>query len=283
MALNLTVLCENTAGVSHVIAEFGWSVLIETDGVKILFDTGQSSSVCHNAAILGVDLSQIDKIVLSHSHFDHTGGLRQILLEMRKEIEVIAHPHVWAIRFNRHEEGDKFMGIPFQRQELENFGATFKLFTKPAKIADNIMTTGEIPMITDFEQKSIPLSGGSGRFIQDKTGLKTDNILDDQAIIINTEKGLVVVLGCAHRGIINTLYHAQQMTGVKKIYAVLGGAHLISEEEKRIRNTIKALKDLDVQKLGLCHCTGQLAIALMIREFGKRFFFCNAGATLDLL
>ena len=282
MAVLVTVLSENIAATSYVLAEFGWSVLIEAEGKKILLDTGPSISACHNADVLGVDLSLIDKIVLSHSHFDHTGGLRQVLLKIRKEVEVIAHPDIWKIRYNRYDDRDKFMGVPFQRQELENFGAVFKLTTKPVKITENIITLGEVPLVTEFEEKSVPAFGGSGRFIQDGTDFKTDTVLDDLGIVIKTDAGLVVILGCAHRGVINSIYHAQQITGVQKIHAVIGGAHLISESVERIHKTIAALKELNIEKLGLCHCTGLLAVSMMVHEFGDKFLFCNAGTTHEL-
>jgi len=282
MKLRITTLCENTAGMINVLAEFGWSVLVETDDVNILFDTGPSISVCHNADILGVDLSKVDKIVLSHGHFDHTGGLRQILRKMRKETEIIAHPHVWAIRYNCKDQNKRFTGIPFQRQELENFGAIFKLTAEPTKIADSIMTTGEIPMVTDFENVAPLKPDGSGWFIQEDTALKPDKVLDDQALIINTELGLVIVLGCSHRGIINTLYHAQQLTGKKEIHTVLGGSHLIGASEERVRLTIAALKELRIQRLGLCHCTSLPVTARLAQEFGDKFFFNNTGTVLEL-
>ena len=282
MKLRITTLCENTAGVVNVLAEFGWSVLVETDEVNILFDTGSSISVCHNADILGIDLSKVDKIVLSHGHFDHTGGLRQILRKMRKEVEIIAHPHVWAIRYNCKDQRNRFTGIPFQRQELENFGAIFKLTAEPTKITAGIMTTGEISMATDFENIAPLKPDGSGWFIQEDAGLKPDKVLDDQALIINTELGLVVVLGCSHRGIINTLYHAQQLTGRKEIHTVLGGSHLIGASEERVRLTIAALKELRVQRLGLCHCTSLPVTARLAREFGDKFFFNNTGTVLEL-
>ena len=106
--------------------------------------------------------------------------------------------------------------------------------------------------------------------------------LDDQALIINTGPGLVVILGCAHRGIINTLYHARKLTGVKTIYAVLGGCHLIDSTEERVWLTIAALKEMGVPRLGACHCTGPAASAIMAREFGDRFFSNNAGTTISL-
>ncbi len=130
MGLRLTTLTENTAtlnertvGLVNCLAEWGLSILIETDGLNILLDTGQSFSANYNADILGINLSQIDKIVLSHGPPDHTGGLRNLLLKMRKKVEVIANPVIWAAKY-RHRKGqkDRKIGVPSQRQELESFG-----------------------------------------------------------------------------------------------------------------------------------------------------------------
>jgi len=270
------MLNENTAGARNLLAEWGLSILVETEEAKVLLDSGQITSASYNADILGIDLGKIDKIVLSHGHFDHTGGLCQVLRKMRKEIEIIAHPDIWAAKYRRFGDKYRYNGIPFRRQELESLGASFNLTTKPVKITDSIMTTGEIPMVTDFEELD------SFLFVKEDSGWQPDKLLDDLALIISTEAGLVVVLGCAHRGTINTLYHAQQLTGVKPIHAVLGGAHFISASEERIRLTIAALKELDVQRLGLCHCTGLPAVSLLAQEFGDKFFFNNAGTITEL-
>ena len=260
-----------------MLAEWGLSILVEADKVNILLDTGQSVSASYNADSLGIDLSKIDKIVLSHGHYDHTGGLRQILSRMKKEVEIIAHPDVWAVKYARRKgQADRYIGIPFQCQELESLGAAFNLTTKPVKITDNIMTTGEIPMVTEFEEIDAAL------FVKEDAGWQRDKLLDDQALIINTEPGLVVILGCAHRGVINTLYHAQQLTGVKQIHTVVGGCHLTGASEERIRSTIAALRELDVQRLGLSHCTGLPAASLMAQEFGEKFFFNNAGTSTNI-
>ena len=225
-----------------------------------------------------LSLSKIDKIVLRHSHNDHAGGLRQILFKMRKEVEIIAHPDIWSAKYYHwNEQGDKYAGIPFQRQELESLGANFNLTAKPVSITDSIMTTGEIPMVTDYEDIDPNL------LVKGSTGFQPDKVLDDLSLIINHELGLIVITGCAHRGIINTLYHAQQLTGAKVIHTVLGGSHLMSASDQQIRMTIAALRELEVQKLGLCHCTGLPVATIIAQEFGNKFFFNNAGNSINFV
>ncbi|NQT31509.1 MAG: MBL fold metallo-hydrolase [Deltaproteobacteria bacterium] len=277
MGLQITTLSENTAGLGGLMAEWGLSILVESEEINILFDTGQSLSASHNADLMGISLSRIDKIVLSHGHFDHTGGLKQVLLRAGKEIEVIAHPDIWAAKYSRREgEEAEYIGIPFHRQTLESLGAHFKLSREPVKITDSIMTTGEIPMTTDYETIEPRLVVKEGK------RFKPDKLLDDQALIITTGAGLVVILGCAHRGIINTLYHARKLTGVEAIQAVFGGCHLMNATEERVWLTIAALKELGVQQLGFGHCTGLAASAIMAREFGNSFLFNIAGTTISL-
>ena len=278
MKICITTLSENTASSGRFLAEWGLSILIETDEVNVLLDTGRSISASYNADALGIDLSRIDKLVLSHGHYDHTGGLRHVLRKMRKRVEIIAHPDIWAAKYARRhgETTERYIGIPFQRPELETLGANFNLTTKPVKITDNIMTTGEIPMVTGYEEIEPYL------LVKEADGWQQDKLRDDQALIINTEPGLVVILGCAHRGIINTLYHAQQLTGVKQVYMVVGGCHLMDASKKRILETIAALKELRVQRLGVSHCTGMPAVLVMAQELGDRFFFNNAGTIINL-
>jgi len=277
MELSLTTLSENTAGGGDLLAEWGLSILVETDGETILFDTGKNISASHNADTLGIDLGSTSRIVLSHAHYDHTGGLLQALRKIRKEVAIIAHPDVWQAKYARREGApDRYIGVPFLPQELESRGGIFNLTSQPVKITDRIMTTGEVPMVTDFEEVDPNL------WVKGDTGWERDRLLDDRALIINTELGLVVVLGCAHRGIINTLRHAQQLTGVSEIHTVIGGAHLMRASSERLWLTIAALRELDVQRLGLCHCTGQAAAAVMAHEFGERFFFNVAGTRISI-
>jgi 7,8-dihydropterin-6-yl-methyl-4-(beta-D-ribofuranosyl)aminobenzene 5'-phosphate synthase len=275
MGIRITTLSENTASIGDFLAEWGLSILVETDKTKVLLDTGKGCSSVYNADTLGIDLRAIDKIVLSHGHFDHTGGLREILRRMRKKVEIIAHPDIWQPKYSRREEG-RYIGIPFQRSELESLGAMFVLSEKPAKIDDSIMTTGEVPMVTSFEEIDSVL------LVKKDSVLQPDPVMDDQALIVKTTVGLVVILGCAHRGMINTLYHARQLTGENKIYAVMGGSHLMDASEKRLWQTIAALRNLGVQRLGLCHCTDLRAISLLAQEFGEALFFSKAGTVIEI-
>lgn len=278
MTIRISVLTENSVGVNGVLAEWGWSVFVETDTHAFLLDTGPGISACHNAQLLGIDLRRVDKIVLSHSHFDHTGGLREILrLIGKKEIEIVAHPDIWSKRYNRKKNGDMYMGMPFQREELETYGARFNLTREPYPLLPKVMTCGEVPMNTEFEAKSTPAHGETGRYLIDATGQRIDTIADDLAVIVSGSEGLIVFLGCAHRGIVNTLRQVQQVSDEEKIHAVIGGAHLIAESDDRIEKTMAVLDELQIQKIGLCHCTGPRAVARMIARFGDRFIFCNAG------
>ncbi|MFC1909345.1 MBL fold metallo-hydrolase [Chloroflexota bacterium] len=277
MALRITTLSENTAGKGDFLGEWGLSILLETGGTTILFDSGKSISAVYNADALNIDLSKISKIVLSHGHYDHTGGLRDVLRRIGKEVEVIAHPDIWQPKYaRRKDEPDRYIGIPFQRKELDSLGACFKLSKEPIQITDNIMTTGEVPMVTGFEQID------DGLFIREDSGWQPDKLLDDQALVVKTGAGLVVILGCAHRGMINTLYHARHLTGVDKIHTVIGGSHLMGVPEERLWQTIDALRGLDIQRMGLCHCTDLPVASLLGQEFGEVFFFNKAGSVIEL-
>src|SRR4030043_367186 len=215
MAVRIVTLSENTAQIGY-LGEWGLSILVETDSHRVLLDTGMSISAVHNADLLGIDLSTIDAIVLSHAHGDHTGGLQGVLRRVRKEVQVIAHPDIWVPKYVMFGEMKRYVGIPFTRENLESFGVCFNLTSKPFKISDDIMTTGEIEMTTDYEAIDDRLCVKKG----DK--MVPDPLADDLALIIRTREGLALITGCAHRGIINTVRHVQKLTGREYINTILG-------------------------------------------------------------
>jgi len=276
MEIRITTLSENTANYGY-LAEWGLSILVEADGLRVLVDTGLSFSAVHNAQLMGIDLSTIDRIVLSHGHADHTGGLRDVL-KIKGEVEVIAHPDIWVPKYVRRdgEPQEQYNGMPFTRQELESRGARFKLIRELVHITEQLMTTGEIPMSSGYEEIENNL------FVNKAGKLHLDPLADDLALIVDTDFGLVVILGCAHRGIINTVHHAQNLTGKELVYAVIGGTHLFRASKERLEKTIADLREIGIQRLGVSHCTGFRASTRLAQEFEDIFFMNNAGTSVTL-
>lgn len=278
MPITVTTLVENTAGMPFLIGEWGQSLLVEADGQKILFDTGPSAMISKNAMALGVAIASVDRIVLSHGHYDHTGGLKEVLTKIRESgkhpdgIEIIAHPDIFPPRYFYIKDFiEKHIGIPFAREELEALGARFTLSEASVRLSENMLTTGEVEIIVDFEKIDKDLH------VKEDGAHVPDKLEDDMGIIIKTGQGLVILLGCAHRGMINTILHAQKITGIKEIYAVIGGTHLISAGTEQMQSTIEALKGFNVKKLGVSHCTGLKSAAILAHEFEGAFFFNSAG------
>lgn len=274
----LTTLCENTVAKPGLMAEWGLSILVQVNDFKVLLDTGTSSVVTHNARILGIDLSQINKIVLSHGHNDHTGGLANVL-QITGDKDVIAHPAIWDSKYSKRPYQDKevYIGFRYTSEYLESLGASFTYSQKPVKITNEIVTTGEVEMTTSFEAIE------SNLFVKDKGVLQPDAFTDDLSLVINTPEGLIIILGCAHRGMINHIQHAQKITNERRVYAVVGGTHLTRASEERIKKTILELKKLDVKKVGVSHCTGANASMQFAQAFGDSFFLNNSGTQCKLL
>ncbi len=276
MDIKITTLTENTANYG-VIAEWGLSLLIEAGGHAILMDTGFGLSSTHNARVMGVDLAKIDSIVISHGHADHTGGLKEVL-KIKGAVDIYGHPDIWTEKVSLRNPGSfpQNIGIPFSRAELEALGARFKLSRDPVYLAENILTTGEVPMSNDYEEIEDNL------LVRENGTVTPDPMVDDLSLIIRTEYGLVIIAGCAHRGIVNTITHAQKLTGQESVYAVIGGIHLVRAGDERIERTIADLLSFGVQKLGVSHCTGFKASVRLAQAFGDIFFLNNTGHRFKL-
>ena len=271
MAIQLTTLCENTVSGPGFTAEWGWSIYVQSDGLNILFDTGADIAAVKNADKLGIDLKASNAIILSHSHQDHTGGLREVL-KRTDHPEILAHPALWIPKYKKRkpDQPAEFNGIPYRMEEIEK-QADLKLSPEPVRLSDTVMTTGEVAFTTDFE------SVDAGFFVKDNGDLRPDDFPDDLALIIKTSEGLVIVLGCAHRGMINTIRHARKITGEERVRAVIGGTHLFPKKKPQVLKTIEALKEIGVGNIGVSHCTGIDAAMQFAEAFGDRFFFNNAG------
>lgn len=271
-----TVLCENCV-FSNVgaIAEHGWSVYIESDQGNFLFDTGQGKAIINNARYFNKDLSAIQGIMISHHHCDHTGGLLNVL-EQAGKVNVYSHPDLFKNSYVIDEGKERNIGIPFRQEILESRGAQFKFNTSLREIVPDLMLSGEIPRLTEFEKGSKKL------LLKTREGYTQDLIYDDQTLIVSTKKGLIIILGCSHSGIINIINHIIDKTGQNHIRAIIGGTHLGPASKETKEKTIQALKKFDIEKIGVSHCTGLETSMRLVQEFGDRFFFCNVGTEIEI-
>jgi len=273
----LTILADNTvAGRVESLGEHGFSVYIETNGGNYLFDTGRGKTVVHNAVVHRRDLGTLQKIILSHGHSDHTGGLPEVL-RFYDQIEVMGHPDLFLHRFRKEEGGkEKYGGIPFTRGYLERMGARFVLNKDFVDIERGLYLTGEIPRKTDFEL------GDMGNRYGVRDGVAVPEIvLDDQSLIIETQRGILIILGCAHSGIINIINHSIKMTDIDTIFGIIGGTHLDFSGEVQLEKTIQALKAFHIEHFIPAHCTGITASFRLASEFQNVFKFSYVGKTFD--
>lgn len=269
-----------------LLAEHGLSMLVmvhkENEKHTILFDAGYSQvGVPHNIEMLDIDPNQIEAIVISHGHMDHTGSLYQVLDRISGRVPIVVHPEAFiSPRFFGLADGRK-LKFPqtLVREDLEKQNIDIVQSATPTLVAgDMIAVTGEVPRVTPFE-KGLPNAK-----LERNGKIEDDPIADDQALVVNVKgKGLVVISGCAHAGIINTVLAAQNIGGVENVHAILGGFHLSGPFfEKIIEETIGELKKMDPQVLVPMHCTGWTAIQRFSEEFPGSFILNSVGSKFTL-
>jgi 7,8-dihydropterin-6-yl-methyl-4-(beta-D-ribofuranosyl)aminobenzene 5'-phosphate synthase len=270
--IRITILVDNRAN-EGLLAEHGLSLWIEASGQRLLFDTGQGPALASNAGKLGVALHSADTLVLSHGHYDHTGGV-PLVIESAPAVHVFCHPAVPTSRYSIRNGAARPIGMPESaRSALERVPPErLHWTTRPIEIAPGIGLTGPIPRLRDYEDVG-------GPFFVDDEGKHSDPIDDDLALWIRTDRGLVVVVGCSHAGVINTLKYAQRLSGGSRVHAVLGGFHLGEAGETRVARTMGALTALGPDLIVPCHCTGELAVEKLRQTFGERVLIGSAGAT----
>lgn len=253
--MKITVLTENVAG-RNCLAEFGLSYVIDADK-KVLFDTGNSDVFMENARRLKVSLSDVDMVVLSHGHWDHGNGLKFF-----GDNTLLTHPDSFCKRYNKKD--NRYVGLD---KSIEELSQNYKIVKSkgPFQISPEITFLGEIPRINNFEAQHTYFT------LEDGTD---DYVMDDSGLVVQTSNGIVVITGCAHAGICNTVEYACKVAGTQKILAVFGGFHLKNDNDLT-QKTIDYLKMKGVERVHPSHCTSFPALAAFSREF--KFFQVLTG------
>jgi len=267
-----------------LLAEHGFSVLVEVwDDSKhhtILMDFGASKiGVPYNVKVLEIDLEKVEAFVISHGHHDHVGSISEILYQLSKKPRpVVVHPDAFIpTRFRTLPEG-KEIPIPcLEKGVIEQSGnEVIDGRSLVLTASDHILVLGEIPRTNDFEKVS-------GAYYREGEKICKDRIMDDKAIVINVKnKGLVIISGCAHAGIMNTIRYAQKLVGVDKLYCVMGGFHLVDSDEDKVKRTLKEMKLLDPEIIVPCHCTGIKVKQKFEKRFPRAFVWNSSGTRIHL-
>jgi 7,8-dihydropterin-6-yl-methyl-4-(beta-D-ribofuranosyl)aminobenzene 5'-phosphate synthase len=266
---------ENTTPAPNLVGEYGFACLVEVDGRKLLFDTGSARALFANSQALGIRLEEIEDVVVSHGHFDHTGALLPLLEEYGPK-KIYAHSRLLLPRlFSLHNGKLKKIGSPFSREQLDQAGAEFVFMDGFSEIWPRVYISGEIPRTNDFED-----AGGDFR-LEWGGQVLDDKLVDDMALIIDHPRGLIIISGCAHAGIVNIIAYATLMTGKSRILAYIGGTHLMTASVSRIDKTIAALKTYSIEKLIVAHCTGFQAAARLYSELGDLVIKGETGMSFE--
>ena len=273
--MKLKCLVDNAVSPSSPYwGEHGLSFLIESDDQRILWDTGASGTVLlHNLPLAGTSPRDISALALSHGHHDHTGGLTALLAQSLG-LSIYAHPSILRERFSQRRGELRSIGPPMEGA-LVRQQADLSLSKEPQVITPGVWTTGEIAV------RSEPEGRGQGHCVREGQGLIPDPYEDDMSLVLQGGKGLVLLCGCCHAGLLNTLAHVRTVFGAYP-QVIIGGTHLIAANEQQIQHVVERLQEMGSPVLYPNHCTGQAAYVALARALGDRVSLCPAGTMLEL-
>lgn len=276
MKFKMTTLVENTLGDNQLLkSEHGLSLYLETDGLRILFDTGQSDKFIKNAEQLNCNLNEVDYVIISHGHYDHSGGFVKLVEYMNPTFNLMLGNTFFRRKYKKLANGEyKFIGNTFDEAFLEENNILVRYIS-----ADVVYLTENVLIFSNFKSDNNIEKLNADLVIRENNDYMIDDFSDEIVLGIKTDKGLIIILGCSHVGVINILESIVEKTKMN-IYGVIGGTHLVNADESRINKTIKFFKEMNIQWLGVSHCTGKNAEELMIKEFKEEFFYNNTGNVL---
>jgi len=270
----IQIVVDNKAA-DGFVSEHGFALWLETDGRNILFDTGNKDALVPNSRMLGRDFSDLTELVLSHGHYDHTGGIETVLQETTA-VQVYLHQAAMQPRYVV-KDGDSRpvrMSAGAMKSLWDLPEESIHWLTHPFHISGRVGITGPISRLTDYEDTG-------GDFYYDPLGKRPDPIDDDNALWVHTPDGLVICVGCSHAGIVNTLEAIVEMSGERRIHTVVGGLHLLNASPERLQRTVDALNHFDITRLVACHCTGDEACGFLENKVDCDVVQGYAGLTIS--
>jgi 7,8-dihydropterin-6-yl-methyl-4-(beta-D-ribofuranosyl)aminobenzene 5'-phosphate synthase len=279
MKTKITVVCENSVAVPlPLIGEHGFSCLIESEEVT-LFDTGQGLGIFNNLKNMGKNIDGIKRVVLSHGHYDHTGGLLSVLESRNEKTPVFVHPDAFndkrAVIAAPQRTIDVPIGMRASKEAYEQAGAEFNFIRGFVKITNSISALSEVQHPSGWKT-------WDSRLKQKVNDINSDDpFTDDLSLLITTESGPVVLLGCAHAGIVEILDDISNKTGFREFHAVIGGTHLESAPEDYIARTFDTLRRYAVRIIAVSHCTGLKTACRFASEFKSEFAHASVGSIFE--
>ncbi|MCD6298188.1 MAG: MBL fold metallo-hydrolase, partial [Deltaproteobacteria bacterium] len=256
----------------------GFSSLIERDDKKYLFDTGPGMSLPLNLKALNKDLDRLEKVFMSHGHYDHTGGLKWVIQQVSK-VEVVAHPDIFSrhMVLNPQDTGEppRYIGCQFSQDELEQSGAAFTFIDHAKEVSPGLW------FVTGINPDPEKLPNDARLLIPQGDEFVRDPLKDDASLLIETDSAPILVLGCAHAGVFNILDYIRENMGITKLRAILGGTHLMFFGPKDVRRAIDKFEEFSIDLIGVSHCTGFQAAVELSKHFGDRFRLASAGSVFS--
>ena len=275
--MKITILAENTTQREDLTPEMGFSAFIEVDGKNILFDCGQNDAFIQNAPKLGVDLSKTDFVALSHAHFDHTRGFMRFVEQGYQNYKLLVHRYFFTPKFWDQDVSYYYVGNAFGIEYINQHMIPTAIVSHDTH---QMWEEGNVYLISGYKRSclfemidpvQLQLIGGEYR---------TDDFREEMSLVIDTDKGLVVISGCAHCGVINTIETAKERFG-KDVYAFIGGTHLIAADETRARQTIDYFNNSGITLVAPCHCTGPMGLQMFAEECPK-YLPISTGTVIEI-
>lgn len=274
----ISILCDNFVSKPGFIGEHGFGLLIERGNEKYLFDTGPGMSLPINLKALDKNLDSLNKVFISHGHYDHIGGLKWVVQQVGK-VEVVAHPAI----FSKHmlldpedtSDAPRYIGSPYTQNELEQLGAILDFTSHTVEVNSGIWFVTGVDPVPGKRPNDARLRQPQGKqFV-------SDPMIDDASLLLETDSSPILILGCAHLGVLNILDHVREKMGIMKLRGILGGTHLMFYSPEKISRVMEEFEKFSVDLIAVSHCTGFQAAIELAKHFGDRFFVASAGSVFE--